>query len=175
MSILFFCLLCFLGGLCAAPVRMEMRGGIPWRMNFRYLCFRTGISPALRRGFRRLVRRVLKTRDFSDLSAYYGSFFRKPMKMERFSLKAVFSSGDAAETALLYGGLYLAVHALPLGSAGKDRLSGVTPDITLEPRFSAREEFSFDCDISFSLPAAVFLYRFIVIAVKQFHDRRRYV
>jgi hypothetical protein len=137
-------------------------------MKFRYLCFYPDISPALGRDFLRLARRALGTRDFTDAIACYGPFFRKPMKLGRFRLKAIFSSGDAAETALLYGGLRLAVTALPLlrAEAGNRPLR-VKPEIWLEPRFSSGAACSFDCDISLSIPAAVFLYRLIILAVRQ--------
>jgi hypothetical protein len=171
MDIIILSILCCMGGLCAAPVYMDLRGGAPWRMHIRYLFFHPGIGPALRREFFRLARRVLSARDFSGALACYGPFFHKPMKLGRFRLKAVFSSGGAAETALLYGSLCLAVQMLPRSRAetGK-RPFRAGPEIWLEPRFSSGEEFSVDCDISLSIPAAVFLYRFITLAIR----RRRF-
>jgi hypothetical protein len=157
METLFFLALC-LAGLCAAPLRLDIQGG-PLRLGFRYLWLRGSISPALRRGLRRRARRILLSGDFSGAVETYGPLFRKPLGLRRFRVKATFSAGDAAETALLHGGLCL--------FAGLFSSLPGRAKIVLEPCFSSGEKLSLDCDISVSVPAAVFLYRVIAVSIRE--------
>jgi hypothetical protein len=64
----------------------------------------------------------------------------------------LFSTGDAAETAMIHGwlcGLFSSLRAL---------LVRGTPQIALRPSFSVRRELSLNCNISLGMPAALFLF-----------------
>jgi hypothetical protein len=90
----------------------------------------------------------------------YLPFFRKPLRLGRLRLKLTYSAGDAAKTAILYGGLCFFAKALSALRAG------TRPEIVLVPCFSSREKFLFDCDISVSMPAVVFIYRIMRVVQK---------
>jgi hypothetical protein len=157
VRIIFVCVLCLAGGLCALPLRLDIQGGASWRLVFRYLWFRRDIS---RRVGHRLRRRAgpaaayaLKHRNLPDFLKACLPFFRKPLRLSRLRLKLTYSTGNAAETAILYGGLCFFAKALSAPQAG------ARPEIVLAPCFSSREKILFDCDISVSMPAAVFFYR----------------
>jgi hypothetical protein len=164
MEKLIFLALCLLGGLGAAPLTVDIRNEGSLSLTLRYVRLRLGISPALRRrlraGARALARAVLRSRDFSGILALCAPLLRKPLALRRCRLSLAFSAGDAAETALLYGGLCLLARSL-------SRLPrGERPELSLSPCFSSQAGFSLGCDIALSLPAAVFLCRIIALAVR---------
>jgi hypothetical protein len=134
------------------------------RLTLRYLWLRLTINAALRRRLRyralSLARAVLRSRDFSGILALCRPFFRKPLALRRCRLSVAFSAGDAAETAMLHGGLCLLARSLSCLPRGEKQ------EIALSPCFSSRAGFSLGCDISLSLPAAVFLCRIIALAVR---------
>jgi hypothetical protein len=145
-----FYVLCLAGGLCSVPVRVDIYRR---EARIRYLWFRWNLGSP-----KPLARRFLGGRGIAGALEIWGSFFRRPLRLKRFRINASFSAGGAAETALLYGGLCCLAGCLPARSGA---------EITLEPRFSSREEFSLDWDISFSMPAAVFLCRMIAISARR--------
>jgi hypothetical protein len=122
--------------------------------------FRRDIDYILRVKLRRILRDFLKYPDLSGFLALYGPVFRRPLELGRFRLRLAFSAGDAAETALFYGWLCLVLDFLyPLPVMNKR-------EIVLEPRFLSPRKISLDCDISLSMPAAVFLFRMISLSIR---------
>jgi hypothetical protein len=140
--------LCLIGFLSAAPLAFDMRAGNCFSLEARYLWFRRTVTPDLRR--------LLLSPDVFRILKACAPVFRKPLRLRRFRLSLVFSTGDAAETALLYGRLRAFFSSLyPLLIRGR-------PEIALKPSFSSRRELSPDCHISLDMPAALFLFRMIL-------------
>jgi hypothetical protein len=146
-----------LGLLGAAPVGLWIEGGAPLEFRIRYLGFRWNLRP--------LVRNKPgspgegKWRDKLEALTRLAPLLRRPLGFERFRLRLGFSTGDAAETALCFGGLCLFLNALPLSRVKGER--------TLLPCFSSRPQVSLDCDIRLTLPAAVFLLRWGSLTAKK--------
>jgi hypothetical protein len=163
------CGLCLAAGLCAAPLALNIQGEGPLRLGLRYLWFRRDISHILGLQLRRLLRDFLESPDPLRTLAIYRPLFKRPLELRRLRLHLAFSTGDAAETALLHGRLCLASNFL--------RFLPVRPEIALAPRFLSRRELSLDCDISFSIPAAVFLLRMLSLSIgrRNFTGTRRNV
>jgi hypothetical protein len=163
VEIVIFCIFCLAGILCAAPLALDIEGKSHARLDirFRYLFFRRNISGILRNKLRLFARRLLKSPDFLKILKLYAPLFRRPLRVKHLRLNLAFSAGDAAETAVFHGGLCSLANSLcPPVAGGK-------PEITLNPRFSAETTLSFDCNISLSVPAAVLLFRLIVLSVKE--------
>jgi hypothetical protein len=156
--------LCLLGALGAAPLTLNIQNGGPLRLTLRYLWLRLGISPALRRRLRSVAlsvaRSALRSRDFSRIPALCAPLLRRPLALRRFRLSLAFSTGDAAETALLHGGLCLVAHSLSRLPRGERQ------EITLSPCFASQAGLALGCDIALSLPAAVFLCRIIALVIR---------
>ncbi|MDR2659549.1 MAG: hypothetical protein LBC27_06120 [Spirochaetaceae bacterium] len=155
-----FLILCAAGVVCigVAPVSFDILGGEKTlRLNVRYLCFKYDVS--------RLAKERLQMRlniaDFPDIFKILTLFARRPPRVTRFCLKISFSSGDAAETALLYGYLCILFRALNM------KISHCEPELTLTPRFLSYDTFSFDCDMVFSIPAAALLLNIITFFWKR--------
>jgi hypothetical protein len=122
------------------------------RLLARYLGFRRNLIPGLRR--------LLKSGGLFRTLDVYAPVLRGGRG--RFRLRLAFSAGDAAETAVLHGGLCLFFNRLfPPG--GPPRRG---PEVSLEPRFLSRREAVLDCDISLVMPAAVFFFRLISASVR---------
>jgi hypothetical protein len=157
-----FCVKIFvLSTLCLAaalaPLTLEFRGGPPLRLWARYLWFRQNMTPVLRR--------ILGSSALFKTLALYAPVFRRPLKLDRFRLRLAFSTGDAAETAVLHGGLCLLLNCLfPLWTPPGSRRR---PEISLEPCFLSRQKAVLDCDISLAIPAAVFFFRMISASIRE--------
>jgi hypothetical protein len=155
------CGLCLAAGLCAAPVALDIRGGKILRLGARYLWFRRNVTRTVGNHLRRAARDFLETPDLLGTLELYGPLFRHPLRLGPFRLDLAFSTGDAAETALLHGRLCLFLNFLYLlPSRGR-------PEVTLKPCFLSRRELSLDCDISVTMPAAVFLFRTLSLSVRR--------
>jgi hypothetical protein len=100
--------------------------------------------------------------DFCTTLAEYAPAFRRSLKVKRCRFHLAFSTGDAAETALLYGWLcpFLTPPRLP-------KLRGNKPEITLEPRFVSPRELALKGDISLTMPVILFLLRILPLAVRK--------
>jgi hypothetical protein len=159
VAVFLLCGLLCLGALCAAPFGLDIQAGDQIRLRARYLWFCGNLTDRLRRmaaasGLFHLLRR-------------YAPVFRKPLRVKRLRVKLDFSTGDAAETAVLYGwlcGLFSSL--LPRPVRGR-------PEIALGPSFSSRREWSLDCDISLGMPAALFFFRMISVSIG--YKRRSHV
>jgi hypothetical protein len=161
VEILIPCALCLGGLLCTAPFTLDILGGRLLRLEVRYLGIRQNITGCLQDKIRRIGQEVLESRNLFGTLEPYIPLFRKPLALSRFRLRLAFSSGDAAETALYYGGLCLLLNSLyPLPALSR-------PEITLEPRFTSRREAAVDCTISLTMPAAVFLFRLLVMRFRK--------
>jgi hypothetical protein len=138
-------LICLTGALGAAPLALDLEAGDRMLLRARYLCFSGKIplrDPAASFGTLRLLR------DWVPV-------FRKPLRVSRFQMRLRFSTGEAAETALLYGWL------CGLFSSLRPLLAGGKPEIVLGPLFSARRELALNCRVSLAMPAALLLFRII--------------
>ncbi|MDR2314633.1 MAG: hypothetical protein LBE02_08890 [Spirochaetaceae bacterium] len=155
MEALILCALCLGGALCAAPLRVNISAGKGLRAETRYLWFRRRIAPGP--GLRGLVRRIFPV--LRGAGKPRRGLFPGPPRPDRLCLRAAVSTGDAAETALLHGGLCLAAGLL---SSLPARTS---PKVFIEPCFGSGKKFTLDCDISFSMPGALYLGRILVLAV----------
>jgi hypothetical protein len=151
---LIFLLMAAAGIVClgAAPLSLGIRGsGKKLRLYVRYFWFYRDISG--------MARKLLQTRinlaDFPKILKMLEVFVRHPPQITHFRLKMAFSTGDAAETALLYGFLSLFFSAL------YPNLRACNGEIVLTPCFLPSDSLSIDCDIIFSLPAAVFLIKLL--------------
>ena len=161
MEFAVLCGLCLAAGLCAAPFALDIQGGKSFRLGARYLWFRRNITPAAGNRLRRAARDFWEDPDFLGILELYGPLFRRPLALGRFRLCLAFSTGDAAETALLHGRLCLFFNFLSLPPfRGR-------PEIALKPRFLSRRELSLNCDISVAMPAAVCLFRIISLFVRR--------
>jgi hypothetical protein len=139
---------CLIGILCTAPLAFDIQAGDCFSLRARYLCFSRTMTPELRR--------LLLSPDILRILDAYAPVFRKPLRLRRFRLSLVFSTGDAAETALLYGRLSVFFSSLhPLLIRGR-------PEIALKPSFASERELSPDCYIFLDMPAALFLFRMIL-------------
>jgi hypothetical protein len=134
------------------PINLEIRGGKVLRVYVRYLCFCREIVTARQKNRKPIHWRFVSA-NFTRMIKACTFFTRPPLRAERFRLKVVFSSGDAAETAMLYGLLCMFFSTL------YPRLDGCNPEILLSPCFSSRSSLFVDSDIAISLPAAVFTFR----------------
>jgi hypothetical protein len=141
------------------PISLEIRGEKVFRVYVRYLCFCREIITA-RQKKRKPVHWRFMVANFAKMLKAFTFFTRPPLRAERFRLKIVFSSEDAAETAMLYGLLCMFFSAL------YPRLDGCNPEILLSPCFSSCSSLSVDSDIAISLPAAVFTFRALRILRK---------
>ncbi|MDR1147740.1 MAG: hypothetical protein LBK66_03835 [Spirochaetaceae bacterium] len=139
------CILCFF----ALPLRFDIQGENVLRIRVHYLCFSFNFNGLLKKR----TRKHFVLEDFTKNLGMCVSFVRHPMRVMRFRLKVLFSTGDAAETALLHGFLCAFFRAL------YPRISACKPEIILSPCFSSYDKLSIDCDISFSLPMLMFLAR----------------
>jgi hypothetical protein len=152
--------LCLIGILCAAPLAFDIQAGDSFSLQARYLWFSRTLTPELRR--------LLLSPDIFRTLGAYAPVFRKPLRLRRFRLSLVFSAGDAAETALLYGRLCVFFSSLyPLLIRGR-------PEISLCPSFTSEWELSPNCDISLDMPAALFFFR-VILALgrnKPIHKKR---
>jgi hypothetical protein len=162
-----FIILCAAGMVCllAPPISFDIRGKKVLRVYVRYLCFRFNISGMLKEAAQKLF-------VFKDLTKTIGaclSFARRPTRIDCFRLKMVFSTGDAADTALLHGFLCMFFRAL------YPRISACKPEIVLSPCFLPHDKLSVDCDISFSIPAAVFFARIPALLVPAVRNNGRRV
>jgi hypothetical protein len=161
VEIVIVCTLCLAGGLCAAPLTLDIGGKEKVCLRARYLWFRRNINSALRRRLRRIWRRFTKSRDYGGILNVYAPLFRPPLEVARFRLNLAFSTGDAAETAIFHGWFCVfmrSLYSLPFRRK---------PTITLSPQFSALPELSLDCDISLSMPAALFFFRMISASIRE--------
>jgi hypothetical protein len=93
--------------------------------------------------------------------------FRRPLRIRRFQVTLLFSTGDAAETAMLHGWL------CGLFSSLRTLLVQGSPRIALRPSFSVRRELSLNCNISLGMPAALFLFH--VFRILNINKRRAHV
>jgi hypothetical protein len=153
-----FGLVCLAGILAAVPMALDIEAGDRMLVRARYLCFsgklkNPPLCPAALSGVLWLLRA-------------WAPVFRKPLRVRRFRMKLLFSTGDAAETALLYGGLCGLFSSLR-------PLCGKEPEIVLGPRFSARRELSLDCRVVLTMPAALLLFRIIRLFI--YTKRRNHV
>jgi hypothetical protein len=139
------CIVCFF----ALPLRFDIQGENVLRICVHYLWFRFNFNGLLKKR----TRKHFVLEDFTKNLGICVSFVRRPMRVTRFRLKVFFSTGDAAETALLHGFLCAFFRAL------YPRISACKPEIILTPCFLSCDKLSIDCDISFSLPMPVFLAR----------------
>jgi hypothetical protein len=152
--------LCLAGALCTAPLAFDIQAGTRFSLRTRYLWFSRRVSAAL-------LRRLFLSADIFRTIDAYLPVFRKPLRLRRLRLRLVFSTGDAAETALLYGRLCVFFASL------YPRLIRGRPEITLSPSFSPERELSPDCDISLDIPAAVFLFRMIFALIRGKGGRKK--
>jgi hypothetical protein len=158
MNSVVFLILCaamaVIAGLSVAPLRFDIFGKNRLRLRVRYLCFNVNITGLLRSALRRLLAQA-------DHPLTLAVRLLRRLHITRFRLDVTISGGDAAETALatkmLQGLVCCCLNLL------ERRRAACKHEITIAPRFLSRQEVCFDCDISFSLPVAVFLYRITAI------------
>ena len=83
-------------------------------------------------------------------------------KVSKFAFKLQFSTGDAAQTALLHGALCMCL------SAVYPHLQGCKPNIALLPQYQDSIHFDFDIDIQMQVPPwAIGLFFIRIYALKQ--------
>jgi hypothetical protein len=155
--ILFILIAAVISLLGALPLSLDICGGKTLRVQFRYLCFRHDVSGVLSR----LTQKCFVMADLISELKMCASFARPPLKAARFRLKMAFSSGDAAETALLHGFLCIFFRSL------YTRFNIRNAEISLNPRFLSYSELSIDCDIVLSLPMAVFTARTLPLIIRR--------
>lgn len=136
-----------LGVLCAAPLALDIEAGSGLLLRARYLWFT-----------RKLKARFRRT-DLFRLLRDYAPVFCSPLRVRRFQVRLFFSTGEAAETALLHGWL------CGFFSSLKPLLVQAKPEVLIGPSFSSRRELSLDCRISLGMPAALFLVRIMRISI----------
>jgi hypothetical protein len=143
-----FILIALVCGLfCAAPLSFNLdhtggkSGGLSAYAG--YLWFRRDLGPQL------------KLRFLSGAARFFSPSLRRFARWRRFRLKLLFSAGEAAETALAYGGLCRILAALEPG------LGRCRPTIALNPVFSAEASVDGECAVSISFPAIVILFYFL--------------
>jgi hypothetical protein len=143
------------GILCAAPLGLDIQGGKGLSLKARYLWFTGNVTEKLRRwAASRNPLRLIRT---------CAPVFRKPLRVRRCRVSLAFSTGDAAETALLHGWLCgFCASLCPPVRGGRA--------IAIRPLFASGPAWSVDCDISLAMPAALFLFRVIRLSI---HTKRR--
>jgi hypothetical protein len=97
-------------------------------------------------------RRLPSSAGFFYALRAWAPALRRPLRLRRFQMRLFFSTGDAAETAMLHGWLH------GLFSSLRPLLARGTPRIALRPSFSVRRELSLNCNIFLDIPAVLFLF-----------------